>query len=71
MDNYKRVEQAVLQKGDCLLMGYCADKVIARFEEYKGVFDFIARVAVTALNSARSIYWKWVRKGHRRDISIP
>lgn len=55
MDNYKRVEQAVLQKGDCLLMGYCADKVIARFEEYKGNFDFVARVAVFTDGSKMSL----------------
>lgn len=43
---YKKVEQASLQVGDCLHLIWCGDKHILRFEEYKGVFDFVARIAV-------------------------
>lgn len=43
---YKKTEQASLQVGDCLHLIWCGDKHIIRFEEYKGVFDFIARIAV-------------------------
>ena len=43
---YKKVEQASLQAGDCLHFIWCGDKHIVRFEEYKGVFDFVSRIAV-------------------------
>lgn len=43
---YKKVEQASLQVGDCLHLVWCGDRYINRFEEYKGVFDFVARIAV-------------------------
>lgn len=43
---YKKVEQASLQAGDCLHLIWCGDKHIVRFEEYKGVFDFVSRIAV-------------------------
>ena len=43
---YKKVEQASLQAGDCLHLILCGDKHIVRFEEYKGVFDFVSRIAV-------------------------
>lgn len=43
---YKKIEQSLLKVGDCLRLGWCGDKNIIRFEEYKGVFDFIARIAV-------------------------
>lgn len=43
---YKKVEQASLQAGDCLHLIWCGDKHIVRFEEYKGVFDFVSRISV-------------------------
>lgn len=43
---YKKVEQASLRVGDCLHLIWCGDKHIVRFEEYKGVFDFVDRIAV-------------------------
>ena len=43
---YKKVEQDSLQAGDCLHLVWCGDRYINRFEEYKGVFDFVARIAV-------------------------
>ena len=43
---YKKVEQASLRVGDCLHLIWCGDKHIVRFEEYKGVFDFVNRIAV-------------------------
>ena len=43
---YKKVEQASLRVGDCLRLIWCGDKHIVRFEEYKGVFDFVDRIAV-------------------------
>ena len=46
--NYKRVKQESLQVGDILHLIWCGDKHILKFEEYKGVFDFVARVAVFA-----------------------
>ena len=46
MVNYKRVKQESLQVGDILHLRWCSDKNIVRFEEYKGVFDFVARIAV-------------------------
>lgn len=45
---YKRVKQESLQVGDILHLIWCGDKHILKFEEYKGVFDFVARVAVFA-----------------------
>ena len=44
--NYKKVDQASLQVGDCLHLIWCGDKHIVWFEEYKGVFDFVSRIAV-------------------------
>ena len=46
MVNYQKVKQESLQVGDILHIGWCSDKHIVRFEEYKGVFDFVARIAV-------------------------
>lgn len=46
MVNCKRVKQESLQVGDILHLIWCGDKHILRFEEYKGVFDFVARIAV-------------------------
>ena len=43
---YKRVKQESLKVGDILHLGWCGDKHILRFEEYKGVFDFVDRIAV-------------------------
>lgn len=43
---YKRVEQESLRTGDILHLAWCEDKHILRFEEYKGVLDFIDRIAV-------------------------
>ena len=43
---YKRVKQEALQVGDILHLIWCKDKQIWKFEEYKGVFDFVARIAV-------------------------
>ena len=44
--NYKRVKQESLKVGDILHLVWCGDKHIVRFEEYKGVFDFVSRIAV-------------------------
>lgn len=35
-----------LQVGDIMKFGYCENKVIKEFIEYKGVFDFVGRIAV-------------------------
>ena len=43
---YKRVKQESLQVGDILRLVWCGDKHILRFEEHKGVFDFVDRIAV-------------------------
>ena len=43
---YKKVEQASLKVGNCLHLIWRGDKHIVRFEEYKGIFDFVTRVAV-------------------------
>lgn len=43
---YKRVKQESLKVGDILHLGWCGDKHILRFEEHKGVFDFVDRIAV-------------------------
>lgn len=43
---YKRIEQEFLKVGDILHLTWCGDKHIVSFEEYKGVFDFVARIAV-------------------------
>ena len=45
---YKRAKQESLKVGDILHLGWCGDKHILRFEEYKGVFDFVDRIAVFA-----------------------
>lgn len=42
---YKRVKQESLQVGDILHLVLCGDKHILRFEEYKGVLDFVERIA--------------------------
>ena len=43
---YKKVEQASLKVGDCLHLDWCGNRNIVRFEEYRGLFDFVKRVAV-------------------------
>ena len=43
---YKRVKQESLQVGDILHLVLCGGKHILRFEEYKGVLDFVERIAV-------------------------
>lgn len=48
MVNCKRVQQESLKVGDILHLVWCGDKHILRFEEYKGVFDFVDRIAVFA-----------------------
>ena len=45
---YKIVQQESLKVGDILHLAWCGDKHILRFEEYKGVFDFVDRIAVFA-----------------------
>ena len=52
---YKRVKQESLQVGDTLRLGWCGVKHILRFEEYKGVFDFVDRIAVFADGSKMSL----------------
>ena len=52
---YKRVKQESLQVGDILHLVWCGDKHILRFEEYKGVFDFVDRIAVFADGSRMSL----------------
>ena len=52
---YKKVEQASLQVGDCLHLIWCGDKHIIKFEEYKGVFDFVERIAVFSDGSKMSL----------------
>lgn len=46
MVNYQRVKQESLKVGDILHLRWCRDKHIVMFEEYKGIFDFVARIAV-------------------------
>lgn len=48
MVNCKRVQQESLQVGDILHLVWCGGKRILRFEEYKGVFNFVDRIAVFA-----------------------
>jgi hypothetical protein len=55
MVNYKRVKQESLQVGDILHLIWCGDKHILRFEEYKDVFDFVARVARFTDGTAMSL----------------
>lgn len=55
MVNYKRVKQESLQVGDTLHLIWCGDKQIFRFEEYKGVFDFVARIARFTDGTAMSL----------------
>lgn len=55
MVNYKRVPQESLQVGDILHLVWCGDKHIVRFEEYKGVFDFVDRIAVFSDGSRMSL----------------
>ncbi len=52
---YKKVKQESLQVGDILHLIWCGDKHILRFEEYKGVFDFIARIATFSDGSKMSL----------------
>lgn len=42
----KRIRQESLQVGDILHLRWCSDKHIVGFEEYKGAFDFVSRIAV-------------------------
>ena len=60
--NYKRVKQEYLQVGDILHLVWCGDKNILRFEEYKGVFDFVDRIAVFTdggrMSLSRSRYYE-------------
>lgn len=58
MVNYKRVKQESLQVGDILHLIWCGNKHILRFEEYKGVFDFVARIARFTDGTAMSLT-KW------------
>ncbi len=55
MQKYKRVLQESLQFGDVLHLVWCGDKHILRFEEYKGVFDFVARIARFTDGTAMSL----------------
>jgi hypothetical protein len=61
---YKRIKQESLQVGDILHLVWCGDKHILRFEEYKGVFDFVARIAVFVdggrMSLARGQYYEIV-----------
>ena len=41
--------------GDCLHLIWCGNKHIVRFEKYKGIFDFIARIAVFSDGSKMSL----------------
>ena len=60
--NYKRVKQESLKVGDILHLVWCGDKHILRFEEYKGVFDFVDRIAVFTdggrMSLSRSRYYE-------------
>ena len=62
MANYKRVRQGSLQIGDTLHLIWCGDKHILKFEEYKGVFDFVARIARftdgTAMSLTKEYYYE-------------
>ena len=55
MVNHKRVKQESLQVGDVLHLVWCNNKQILRFEEYKGVFDFVARISRFTDGSAMSL----------------
>ena len=55
MANYKRVKQETLQVGDTLHLICCGNKHISRFEEYNGVFDFVARVVKFTDGTAMSL----------------
>ena len=59
---YKRVKQESLQVGDILHLVWCGDKHILRFEEYKGVFDFVDRISVFTdggrMSLSRSRYYE-------------
>lgn len=55
MDNYKRVKQESLQVGDILHLIWCGDKHILRFEEYRGAFDFVARIVRFTDGTAMSL----------------
>ena len=63
MANYKRVKQESLRVGDILHLVWCGDKHILRFEEYKGVFDFVDRIAVFVNGGRMSL-----TKGNYYDI---
>lgn len=60
---YKKVEQASLRVGDCLHLIWCGDKTIIAFEEYNGVFDFVARIAVLSDGGRMSL-----EKGYYYEI---
>ena len=58
----KTSEESALKVGDCMILGYCPNKVIAGFEKYSGPHDFIARVALFTDGSKMSLdagrnYW--------------
>lgn len=63
MVNYQRVKQESLKVGDILHLRWCRDKHIVRFEEYKGVFDFVERIAVFSDGGKMSL-----TKGHYYEI---
>ena len=62
MVNCKIVQQESLKVGDILHLVWCGDKHILRFEEYKGVFDFVDRIAVFAdggrISLAKEYYYE-------------
>lgn len=55
MVNYKKVKQESLQVGDILHLIWCGDKHILGFEEYNGVFDFVARIVKFTDGTAMSL----------------
>ena len=55
MKKYKRVTQESLQVGDILRLIWCGDKHIIRFEDYRGAFDFVKRIAVFSDGSRMSL----------------
>lgn len=61
--NIKTVREEELKTGDCMRMIWCGDKVIKRFEQYHGPFDFVARIAVFVDGSRMSL-----EKGHSYKI---
>lgn len=73
MTNYdcKRVRQESLQVGDILHLRWCSDKHIVRFEEYKGAFDFVSRIAVLSdggkMSLTKGYYYEVLEKA--REIN--